>query len=98
MRAGIKTGRKIQLTKEAQDVKTYKALLPPQRQRLLTCCQPHKPYDLNTLRPLINTPQNNPIIECGSDGSLPDKMGTFGYTMSINGQVFWEGAGPAERR
>jgi hypothetical protein len=81
--------------REDSTVRGYKQALTAERRRLLTWSRPHPPhrYDAFTSMEALT---NHPIIEIGSDGSLRELEGTFGYGISINGTTFWEGAGPAD--
>jgi hypothetical protein len=78
------------------DIGSYRKALPPERQRLLAWSTPTFPYTTADIPKLLSWLCKAPTMECGSDGSLKDKTGTFGYVLSINGNLVWEGAGPAD--
>jgi hypothetical protein len=82
--------------KDWYNIQTYKSALLSARQRLLVWSNLRKSFTQKTLASLMATLTTNPVIESGSDGSLQDRKGTFGYAISIAGQIFWEGAGPAD--
>jgi hypothetical protein len=84
-------------TKQVWDnIGSYRKALPPERQRLLAWSTPTFPYTTADIPKLLSWLCKAPTMECGSDGSLKDKTGTFGYVLSINGNLVWEGAGPAD--
>jgi hypothetical protein len=78
------------------DIDSYKKSLPPERRRLLAWSSPRPPYRQPDIIKILNLLHSHPLIECGSDGSLNEKKGTYGYAISIDGQIFWQGAGPAD--
>jgi hypothetical protein len=75
---------------------SYKKSLPPEGHRLLAWSSLRPPYNNKDITTIISSLTHTAILECGSDGSLSNRKGTFGYALSIDGKIFWHGAGPAD--
>ena len=75
---------------------SYKKSLPPEGHRLLAWSSLRPPYNNKDITTIISSLTHTAILECGSDGSLSNRKGTCGYALSIDGKIFWHGAGPAD--